>query len=1505
MASIFDEDRKKLGITTKGSASSKGTGSIFDDDRRSLGLLPGGEKNNSQPPVSSTPEPSVIGTPMAQLQQQFGFETPLNLINSSIQMAQQQQMMNQKKAHQETKPKTQYEINQEEIDKLSPYNPVKYYSSAMNWLTQGNPVGQFISRVGSTPDTIMSGGNHVTVRPDLGPTANKVADIIGTGLTIAVPTGAPVGAGPIAAPYNAVDNVIAASPRIQRAESAIANTLSKAPMVNPRMAQAVTREVLREGAAGALQGPALAATSGQPTNRELAENAAMGSLVGGALGGVGGAAGSVIKSTLNNRTVGNALERSIQNTELPLNTTDRIVTEAAISPGQQVDNYFNELMRTSGPTTARITSMNKILTDIKPVVIERMTPPLENPRELAKWIQTNMGSDIPLNEIRKMDYVQMSNLANEIKNSMSLPQVANQVAKEMGYNLDNALRPPTRNISRDALQRGRDAQRMREIVGLNPIVRRPTILSQPERFTSSMSDLKTSTPEITAPVSEVNTVQRAAAATPGTSGSVERGFISTLRNSENTSREVAEQLDSRYTPITNAETVQKANQKIERMGVDGAEAQLLNKKKYTAEDVATGMRLIQELQSNGNVQRAVTIADRLATELTKAGQTVQAASIWNRLSPEGALLAAQRKVQRINENLLRGQTPVKITENQANAITEAAQNIQNAGLSQERAGTVSEIMSRVRNGENISAAERQEVLDFIEDAKKFLKPTKQKSPKPPAVPKEMKDNRVRDRVVSFLDDQEQAALQRIRERRGQMNSLPLDEWADYAIVGAAKLSKGVIKFADWSEQMVRDLGEGIRPYLGEIYEKSKEFQTQSVKKINEQVISRAERIATGYIKRNEAKLSESDINFVQNLARRVSELSGQEQRLASQDLQAVLQGFEKVGIGRKLQSAQYIAMLLNPLTQIRNVVGNELLYRLERLQRVVATPIDIAASKLTGGPRTITFKRGPSVWEDFFQPTKNFVSALGEGSRSGWRGVNPEGLTSKYEIQGQTFRSKYNPLTYMEKSLGAVLQGFDYAAYQRAANQRISEMAYLDAINKGIKGNEAIRQHMQTVMTNIDDTMYSIAKDYGKFVTFQNDSAFARAIMGFRRGANKITTGSQHFGLGSVVVPFAKTPANLLLRGLDYSPAGVLKAMKQMNDVLRNPATDLTRADVIESVSRALFGTGIGIMAYWLADKGAIWGKSDKDPEVRKLMQSAGIKDFQVNGSAVMRMLQAALSGEDIDEAAKLQAGDTLWAYEWAQPISMPVAIGSNVYSGVKEDKGIAKTTSDAAFAAFNTLLDSSVLSSIREIFSIPMNSENPFKDVAMNLARQVPGQFVPSMLRQLNTISDDTVRETYAMKNDVLGQITNSTEASIPWLAQQLPQRVNTLGEPQTRLNTFLDVYISPAQRSQFKPTPEAQMVIDLINETGDNTIAPRAVAKFISGTDKATGEQVRIDLTPEQYVELQTIVGQYTAEGLKKINPEWSTEKKVTRILKILDQAGKKGRNEFKKRLGLKVSK
>jgi hypothetical protein len=979
----------------------------------------------------------------------------------------------------------------------------------------------------------------------------------------------------------------------------------------------------------------------------------------------------------------------------------------------------------------------------------------------------------------------------------------------------------------------------------------------------------------------------------------ERKFVNTLEQSGKLNPQTAEGLGQStkrdYNVITDEEAVAKANKAISN-NMDKVEAEVLGATKPTKQHIVNGMRLIDELQKQGNTERAVTIAEKLAKHLTEAGQAVQAASIWNRLTPEGALIAAQRKVSRINENISRFGKQVEVTPKNAEDIKTAATIIQETSQNKERAGRISALMDKIKAKQPLTAEEHTDVQSFLKDLKSYGK-----EEKPPQPTREAKaELRTREKVISHLEQQAAEARAKWNAKRNLGFAAKLDE-PDIVLLAkmaAPWLVKGALKPVEFAERLAKEFGEAVRPSAQAVYERAREI---GVNGISKKQLSNAERISENFI--NTKQLGEEDANFIRSIAHRVANLEGKSKQQASQDLQAVLNGFERAGVGKKLAAAQYVTMLLNPLTQVRNIVGNELLYRLERLNRLIATPFDIVYSSVTGKPREITWKKDPNMWHNYFSQAGDYWSNLGEGLKAGWRGVDPEGVQSKYDIQGHAFTGKYNPMTYLEKSLGAVLKGFDYAAYQRAVNQRLGEMAYLDAINKGIPKSE-MRGHIQNYLTNADDAINSIARDYGNFVTLQDDSVLSQKLSGWKRDLNKLSTGGRHgtenFGVGNLIIPFAKTPSNLLLRAMDYSPIGIGKALMQSGHILLKRDADLTRADVIQSVSRAILGTGIGAVAYWLAAKGALGGNLSSDPEVKKLQQQSGRKDFQINGSAMGRMIHSAFTGGNVDDAAKIQPGDTLWAYEWASPTSAPMAVGSNIFQGIKQGDSGLKTAANAVTGGINTILNSSVLSGIQQALKTNPGETNTFNAILGNLAKQVPGMFTPSIIKQLNTVLDNKQRELYD-PNGVKNYF-NPTLAKIPGAAQKMPQSVDTLGNPNTVKNSFFDVFLSPSQRATYNPTPAAQAVIQVLNESGDSRVAPRAVPKFLKGKDLLTGADKRVDLSAKQFVEFQTIVGQESARLISKINPNMPTDKKVKFIIDALDKAGQIGRNKIKAEVGLK---
>jgi hypothetical protein len=89
--------------------------------------------------------------------------------------------------------------------------------------------------------------------------------------------------------------------------------------------------------------------------------------------------------------------------------------------------------------------VNKVMGEIAPIVTGRITPPLENPNELAKWLKPHLG-DTSLNEIRKLPYEDMRQLANDVRSNMNMYDVARSVASERGYNLDDILSGNTPNF---------------------------------------------------------------------------------------------------------------------------------------------------------------------------------------------------------------------------------------------------------------------------------------------------------------------------------------------------------------------------------------------------------------------------------------------------------------------------------------------------------------------------------------------------------------------------------------------------------------------------------------------------------------------------------------------------------------------------------------------------------------------------------------------------------------------------------------------------------------------------------------------------------------------------------------------------------------------------------------------------------------------------------------------------------------------------------------------------
>jgi hypothetical protein len=964
----------------------------------------------------------------------------------------------------------------------------------------------------------------------------------------------------------------------------------------------------------------------------------------------------------------------------------------------------------------------------------------------------------------------------------------------------------------------------------------------------------------------------------------ERRFYGNAGSKEKTSPELLkliEDTDKSYTPMSNKKTVDFANAFISN-DIEKAYQFVKNADKFDPRHITVGHRLIDEFQARGEFDRALDVVERLAEQGTKAGQSVQAYSIYGRLTAQGQLLRAQRIVNRINQNIVFEKNKVKLDEKSIQDITHAADSMQRLTGQEDVAKNVMNIMDSLKKGVAATDDDLEVISAFVEDAKKFIGDTTPKKKRTKIRP--VTDVRTRDKVVDFMNKQEEAAKERLKAKIKRVNSLPVDIFYDLTVIGAAKIAKGSVKFADFAEEMVSEFGEEFRPYMKQIWDKSAESYNKQSESISNKRLNEVEKIVNKATK--DKTLSAEEADSVQQYLKEYLQLTGDAKLEASMQLQSTLQLLERPTFGQKISTAQTIAQLLNPKTIVRNALGNELFYRVEQINKMVATPVDIAKSKIFGTERTVTFRshNQGQYWHNWML-----------GLKSGWRGVNPMGLQTMYDLGPQAFRSKHNPMTYLEKSLGAVLRSFDHAGYMRAYNKTLGEIATLKVMNEGLTG-EAKKEAIARYIREADENMKNIADQYSKYATFQDNTKLSSILQKTKENANRVSTLglTKEFGLGDLILKYPKTPGNLIMRALEYSPAGFVRSGHLVRKAMltKNP---FDQRETVLAFTRAITGTfGFSMMGYVLADKGILTSAGHSDYEVAALERQAGKQANSVNVSALQRFIA---SGFNL-KAAEVREGDTFVSYDWAQPVSLAIALGTGVNQSFNEKQN--PSVFDAGKSAFDsatgTIVNMSVLSGLSDFLSTYQGQG--YSDKFEAVGKGALSSFVPTFSNQLRQLSDNTTRNTYSP--DVLQETLNKAQNRVPGIEKSLPPSFDTLGKQrevyQGGTNNILNVFLNPSFVSKYKPSKEAKFVLDYINQTGDKTVAPRIAQKKLDG----------IELTGAQHSKYQRIMGEEVQKGLENLVPKAQGSTNFEKIKKSLDgilrKAGEKARTEMRKELETK---
>ena len=608
--------------------------------------------------------------------------------------------------------------------------------------------------------------------------------------------------------------------------------------------------------------------------------------------------------------------------------------------------------------------------------------------------------------------------------------------------------------------------------------------------------------------------------------------------------------------------------------------------------------------------------------------------------------------------------------------------------------------------------------------------------------------------------------------------------------------------------------------------------------------------------RDEFDLTPDEVQFIIDNMKEIQNMDdGYDKRVKLAEIQKMMTDKLPAEKGKAIKAWMRISMLFNPKTQVRNVMGNGLIAPVNYFGDMFSSYADKMIAKKTGVRTT----------------GKANVKAILKGMKQGAyesyndykKGINTRDMEgNRFEIgEGKSFNEKTaigRTLNRVDRLLNFVMDAGDRIFSQSSFENSLQNQMILNNTNE------------------ITQDMIDIAHQEALSRTWNDNNEYTKFVLGVRRGLNKI--GFKGYGLGDVLIPFAKTPANLTKAIVDYSPAGMVKAIIEGNNLKKSLSngqyTPQMQHQFVQDLGKATAGTMLYILGYALAKAGITTGESDDDKDTANFLKNTlGISSYSI------------------------KIGGKTFTYDWAQPIAAPLSITSNIVNKQKEDATLYDSVLSSLDTAGNILLQQSFLESLNTVFNNNKGVATGVQEAIMEL----PSRTIPTFVKQIADMTDGTQRQTFEY-NKPLETSVNKIKSKIPGLNKTLAPSVDTMGREIQKYggkNNIFNVFLNPANVNTENISDSAKEIYRLYKETGDTTIMPRVAPHYINKGEKIT-------LNSQQREKYQKISGDIIEKSISELLKDskyknMSDNDKADVINNIVNYAYNKAENEV---LGTEIS-
>ena len=565
-------------------------------------------------------------------------------------------------------------------------------------------------------------------------------------------------------------------------------------------------------------------------------------------------------------------------------------------------------------------------------------------------------------------------------------------------------------------------------------------------------------------------------------------------------------------------------------------------------------------------------------------------------------------------------------------------------------------------------------------------------------------------------------------------------------------------------------------------------------------------------------LNPEEVSFIMNTMEEVSKMEdGYEKRVKLAEIQKVMTDKLPPAKGAGIKSWMRISMLFNPKTQVRNIMGNATIAPVNYFSDLISSAVDKQIAKKTGY-RTL----GKT---DLSNYAKGFKKGFFESYNDFKKGINTRNIEgNRFEIgEGRSFNNNTtigNALNRVDSLLSFMLDAGDRTFY---------EATFTNSINNQMVLNNT---------TEVTQDMIDIATQEALSRTWQDNNNYTKFVLQTRNALNKINI--KGYGLGDVLIPFAKTPANLTKAIIDYSPVGMINAInsgKNLKNSLNNGQYNVKlQHQFVQDLGKVTAGTMLYILGYALAKAGITSGESDDDKDV---------KDFMKNTLGV--------------NSYSIKIGNKSFTYDWAQPIASPLSIMANIGNKQKEGATLTENIISSLDTAGNILLEQSFMESINTV----LNNNDGIVTGIQEAILELPSRAIPTLMKQIVDLTDNTQRTSFEYDKP-LKTMVNKVKAKVPGLSKTLAPVVDTMGREVQRYggkNNIFNVFLNPANVSTENISESAKEIYRLYKETGGTTIMPRVAPYYVNKNNE------KIVLTSSQKAEYQKISGKIIEDNIEKL--------------------------------------